>query len=564
MSDRSAVNPHRFYGTAAAILGALAIALGIAELAGLPPLRVGAAMLLGSIVAYVLIAWLSRQAAADRFHLGGRGLAPFYLGLAGSVDWLGALFLIAVPAMLYTQGAIGLAVVLGGAAGYVLAGLVLAAGLARSGRLTAADFLAQRYQSDAVRRLAAVGLAGIGIGFALAQSAALANLGARLFGLDVRLIHGTIVVAVLACALPGGATAGLRAQVVQAMVALLGFILPVLILSARFTGLPLPQLSYGSVVQRVEKMVAASGAGEGLVALPDPWVFAGIVACLAFGVATLPHVLSRQLAAPDGRSARRVTGWTLLLVALVLTTAPAYAAFVKSEVLANILGQPISALPKWVAGWSGSGFPVVGACDATGVVARNPLCAGTAGDGNGLIDAAEFRLLPEAIVLVTPSIADLPVVIAALAVAAFVAAALAAIGGALVGAASTLAVDLARRPQSIAAMRLAIIAVVALTAGLAAVLQVDGLRLALSMLALGACGLFPALAFGIWSRRSGAAAALAGMLAGFLFCLAVLAGGALAPRPESLSLGRIAASMLGLPLGFSVHWLASRIGAPRR
>lgn len=562
MSDRAAVNPHRFYGTIAGALGAFAIALGIAELVGLTARGVAVVMLAGSILAYALVAWSARATTPDQIHLGGRGLTPFYLGLAGSVDCLGAVFLIAVPAMIYAQGAIGLTIVLGSGAAYLLAGLLFGAGLARSGQLTVPGFLARRYESDVVGRAAALVVACVGFGFALAQVAALAQLGIRLFGLDARLVYGAILVALLACAVPGGAAGGLRAQAVQAMVALVGFILPVLVLSARFTGIPLPQVMYGPVVQRVERMEAMAGLPASITALPDAWTFVGLVACLAFGIAVLPQLLGRHLAAPDTRGVRRVTGWSLLLLTLMLAAAPAYAVFVKSEVLANILGQPISALPNWIAAWSGSGASAVAVCDAPLLAPKGSLCAGLAGDGDGLVSAVEFRLLPEALVLITPAIADLPFVMTALAATGFVAAALAAIGGAIRGAASALTVDLMRRPQSLSAVRLAAGGLVVIAVGVAAALEIDGLRLALSILAVGACALFPLLAFGIWSRRSGAGAALAGMLTGVVFCLAVLAGGVLAPRAGSLSLDRIAAAMLGLPIGLLVHGVVSHLGTP--
>ncbi|WP_119419628.1 sodium:solute symporter family transporter [Desertibaculum subflavum] len=562
MSDPPAANPHRFYGMAAGLLGALAIAIGIAELAGLAASRVAAATLAGSIGMAILVAWRARHGRAVELHLGGRGLTPFYLGLAGSADWLGAVFLIGIPATLYAQGAIGLAVVVGGAAGYVLAAVLLAPGLARSSALTVPDFLARRYQSEAVRRLAAIMLAGTAIGLALAQAAALAVLGTRLFGLDPRFVFGALLAAVLACALPGGAAGGQRAQVVLALVALAGFLVPLTVLAARFTGVPLPQVMYGPVVERVEAMEASAGVPAGLAALPDAWTFAGIAACLAFGVVMLPQLAARHLAASSARAARGATGWSLLFVVLALTTAPAYAAFVKSEVLANLLGQPISALPNWVNAWSTGGFAALGICDATEAALRVPLCAGLSGDGNGVLEAAELRLLPSAIVLLAPAIADLPFVVTAMAAAGLAAAALAAIGGGIVAAASVVAVDLARRPQSVVVPRIAAAIMSAVAIGLAAALEVDGLRVALCVLALAACGLSPALVLGIWSRRGGGAAAIVGMLAGLLLCFTVLLTGMPGPRTGGLTLERIAASMLGLPAGFLAHWLLAWITDP--
>jgi cation/acetate symporter len=80
---------------------------------------------------------------------------------------------------------------------------------------------------------------------------------------------------------------------------------------------------------------------------------------------------------------------------------------------------------------------------------------------------------------------------------------------------------------------------------------------------LAAAGLFPALCLGIWWKGCTSLGALAGMASGFAITLFYVVWTADAPlglaMPAWLGIGTAAAGIFGLPVGFLVAYLVSRI-----
>ena len=74
------------------------------------------------------------------------------------------------------------------------------------------------------------------------------------------------------------------------------------------------------------------------------------------GTAGLPHILVRFYTVPDVGAARRSVGWAMLFICLLYFTAPAYAAFSRWEVLHNMVGKRITAVPEWATNWSNAGL----------------------------------------------------------------------------------------------------------------------------------------------------------------------------------------------------------------
>src|SRR5262249_19302887 len=137
------------------------------------------------------------------------------------------------------------------------------------------------------------------------------------------------------------------------------YLVPVTILSLRSTGVPLPQIMYGEALQRIPQLEAAQGITKSYITPFNdwtPWNFLALITCLMFGTAGLPHILVRFYTVPDVGSARRSVGWAILFISLLYFTAPAYAAFSRWEVLHNMVGKRIAAVPEWAANWSGAGL----------------------------------------------------------------------------------------------------------------------------------------------------------------------------------------------------------------
>jgi cation/acetate symporter len=79
--------------------------------------------------------------------------------------------------------------------------------------------------------------------------------------------------------------------------------------------------------------------------------FLGIVFCMMFGTAALPHILMRYYTTPSVREARRSVFWSLFFIFLLYFTAPCLAVLAKFEVYSNLVGSQFAALPAWAASW---------------------------------------------------------------------------------------------------------------------------------------------------------------------------------------------------------------------
>ncbi len=233
--------------------------------------------------------------------------------------------------------------------------------------------------------------------------------------------------------------------------------------------------------------------------------FIALVFCLMIGTAALPHELTRYYTTPSVREARRSVFWSLFFILALYLTAPAYAAFAKYEIYANLVGSRLAELPSWVGAWG-----------KVGLVAIEDI------NRDGILQLAELSLNPDVIVLATPEIAGLPYVISGLVAAGALAAALSTADGLLLTIASAFSHDLyfrIFRPNATTQWRLVVSKTLLLVvAGLAALVAAQKPATILSMVAwafsLAAAAFFPALVLGIFWPRANRAGAICGMLIG--------------------------------------------------
>lgn len=238
--------------------------------------------------------------------------------------------------------------------------------------------------------------------------------------------------------------------------------------------------------------------------------FLALIFCLTVGTAALPHVLMRYYTTPTVAQARQSVFWSLLFIAVLYVTAPAYAVFAKYEVLSHLAGIPIAKLPGWVAAWS-----------KVGLVSLEDI------NGDGILQFAELALNPDVIVLATPEIAGMPYVVSGLVAAGALAAALSTADGLLLTITSALSHDVyyrVFRPQSSTQFRLVIAkSLLLLVAVLAATVAAQKPGTILSMVAwafsIAGAAFFPALVLGIFWVRATRAGAIAGMVTGLLLTL---------------------------------------------
>ncbi|MBN9498127.1 MAG: cation acetate symporter [Alphaproteobacteria bacterium] len=576
------------------------IFLGILEFFGVPDKILGYLFIFLTIGVYALIGILSRTAEVSEYYVAGRSVPALYNGMATGADWMSAASFIGMAGSLYFGGYDGLAFVLGWTGGYVLVSILMAPYLRKFGQFTVPDFCGARYGGNAARTLAVIVLITASFVYVVAQIVGVGIITSRFLGMDFKLACFVGLIGILVCSMLGGMKAVTWTQVAQYIILIIAYLIPVVIMSAQVTGVPIPQLMYGQALEKIAALETTLGVAKGHVAafadargtfnMTSAINFFALILCLMVGTASLPHILMRYFTTPSVRQARDSVGWSLFFIFLLYFTAPAYAAFAKLEVYQNIIGQPISALPSWIASWGKPGLALVGACDAANAAEIFPICrGGAAGNGDGILQLSEFRIHPDAIVLATPEIAGLPYVIAGLVAAGGLAAALSTADGLLLAIANALSHDIyykmidpnadTKRRLIISRVLLAVVAVIA--AYVAGTLGADILFLVSWAFSIAASGLFAALVLGIWWKRAGDASGVWSMLIGYGVCMFFLIttefyGPALKAALGDIvtivnvrgrqvaylwGINNISVGIFGIPAAFLAQWVAQKFTA---
>jgi len=274
--------------------------------------------------------------------------------------------------------------------------------------------------------------------------------------------------------------------------------------------------------------------------------FLGIVFCMMFGTAALPHILMRYYTTPSVRQARQSVFWSLFFIFLLYFTAPCLAVLAKYDVYTHLVGSKFAELPAWAAAWR--------LVDPT-------LLTITDLNFDGVVQLAEIVLGTDIIVLATPEIAGLPYVVSGLVAAGGLAAALSTADGLLLTIANALSHDLYYKmidPAAPTSRRVAVskalLLVVALIAAYVTSLKPGNiLFLVGAAFSLAASSFFPALVTGIFWKRANKWGAIAGMVAGLATCMYYMVqtypffGGVAANQWFNMS--PISAGVFGLPVG---------------
>ncbi|MCS7199161.1 MAG: VC_2705 family sodium/solute symporter [Caldimicrobium sp.] len=318
-----------------------------------------------------------------------------------------------------------------------------------------------------------------------------------------------------------------------------------------------------SAKEAKEKWTAAKRQADAMAKPPKPYTqppqkpidminFLALTFCLMVGTAGLPHVLMRFYTTPTVREARTSAGWALFFIFLLYFTAPAYAAFARSEVLQNLVGTAFATMPEWVKKWAG-----------VGLVRIEDL------NKDGIIQFAEIILHADAIVLATPEIAGLPYVIAGLVAAGGLAAALSTADGLLITMSNAIAHDLYYKminpnlsPSTRVKIGKALLLIVA-----AAGAYVASFKLAIIVelvawaFSLAAASLFPALVLGVWDKRMNRAGAMAGMAVGLGITLFYLIGSRFYGL-DWFGIKTISSGIFGIPANIITALIVSRLTPP--
>lgn len=233
--------------------------LALFERLGLPRAWVGYAFLIGTIGLYAVIGIVSRTADVAEYYVAGRRVPAVFNGMATAADWMSAATFIAMAGSLYAQGfggtggtPGGLAYIMGWTGGYCLVALLLAPYLRKFGQYTIPDFFGARYEGHVARLLAAAAAILCSFTYLVAQIFGVGLITAQLTGVPFQLGMLLGLGGVLVCSFLGGMKAVTWTQVAQYIILIIAYLLPVIWLSVKHTGVPVPQMVYGRVLEKLD------------------------------------------------------------------------------------------------------------------------------------------------------------------------------------------------------------------------------------------------------------------------------------------------------------------------
>ena len=535
----------RMYATYTGGFIAFVVFLAVLEQVGVPNKILGYLFVFFTLAVYAVIGVVTRTAQLSEYYVAGRRVPAFYNGMATGADWMSAASFVGMAGSLFLLGYDGLAWVLGWTGGFVLVSILIGPYLRKFGAYTVPDFLSFRYGGNFARFLGVIVLVCCSFTYVTAQIYGTGLIASRFLGMQFEIAVFAGLVGILACAMLGGMRAVTWTQIAQYIVLIVAYLVPIIILSTKKYGIPIPQLTYGAAIAEIGAREVQL-VQEGLAVLCNkeacppgtlrphiqpfmnytPLNFFGIIFCMMVGTASLPHILMRYFTTPSVKEARDSVAWSLLFIFLLYFSAPAYAAFSKLEVYTNIIGRDLSAIRPWLFTWGELGLIQICGKNAASFDAVLAACKAIA-NHPGVLRFQDFVINTDVIVLSTPEIAGLPYVISGLVAAGGLAAALSTADGLLLAIANALSHDVyykmidpnAPTIRRLTVARVLLFFVAVASAALAATRPSDILAMVGWAFSLAMAGNFPALVLGVWWKRATTAGAIAGIMAGWGICL---------------------------------------------
>ncbi len=478
-----------------------------------------------SFAVYIGVAIWSRASSTGEFYIAGAGVPPVVNGMATAADWMSAASFISMAGLISFMGRDGSVYLMGWTGGYVLLALLLAPYLRKFGKYTVPDFVGDRYYSRTARIVAVICAIFVSFTYVAGQMRGVGIVFSRFLNVDITLGVLIGMGIVFFYAVLGGMKGITYTQVAQYCVLIFAFLVPAIFISLLMTGNIIPQLGFGGVL--------ADGSGEFLLdrlnGLSQELGFDAytdgrkatidvffITAALMVGTAGLPHVIVRFYTVPRVSAARSSAGWALFFIAILYTTAPAVAAFARTNLLNTVSDAKYTEVPGWFKNW-----------EATGLIKFDD----KNGDGNiqyrgthSEVDN-ELTIDRDIMVLANPEIAKLPNWVVGLVAAGGLAAALSTAAGLLLVISTSIAHDLLKRELVQEISEKGELLAARIAAGVAVCIAgyfginppgFVGQVVAFAF-GLAAASFFPAIIMGIFWKRMNNIGAISGMIVGITF-----------------------------------------------
>jgi len=553
-----------------------------------------------TFILYIAVAIWSRASSTSEFYVAGKGVSPLANGMATAADWMSAASFISMAGLISFMGRDGSMYLMGWTGGYVLLALLLAPYLRKFGKYTVPDFVGERYYSHLARAVAVCCAIFVSFTYVAGQMRGVGVVFSRF--LEVNIGTGVVIGMgiVFFYAVMGGMKGITYTQVAQYCVLIFAFLVPAFFISIMMTNNPIPQLGFGSklagsegvyLLDKLDGLNQELGFAAYTSGVKSRLDVLCITAALMVGTAGLPHVIIRFFTVRRVRDARLSAGWALVFIAILYTTAPAIAAFARTNLINTVNEKEYTNIPSWFKNWEKTGLIAWIDKNEDGKVQYRygdafegkPMFDGELGShgqrrvGNKLTDGDnELFVDRDIMVLANPEIAQLPNWVVGLVAAGGLAAALSTAAGLLLVISTSISHDLLKKifipgiteKQELLFARIA--------AGLAVILagyfgvNPPGFVAQVVAFAFGlaASSFFPAILLGIFSKRMNKEGAVSGMLTGITFTAAYIIyfkfvnPAANVPERWWFGISPEGIGTVGMALNFAVALTVSRFTSP--
>ncbi|NNF38055.1 MAG: cation acetate symporter, partial [Gemmatimonadetes bacterium] len=484
---------------------------------------------------YIAVAIWSRARSTRDFYVAGTGVSPLANGMATAADWMSAASFLSMAGLISFQGYDGSVYLMGWTGGYVLLALLLAPYLRKYGAFTVPDFVGDRYYSQVARFVAVICALFVSFTYVAGQMRGVGIVFGRFLEVDVGVGVLIGMGIVFFYAVLGGMKGITYTQVTQYCVLIFAYLVPAIFLSMLITGNVVPQFGFAGtdlasglpLLERLDGLHQELGFAaytDGSKSTIDVFF---ITAALMVGTAGLPHVIIRFYTVPRVRDARISAGWALLFIAVLYTTAPAVAAFARTNLLTTVSDRPYAEAPEWFTTWEGVGLMGFDDVNGDGTI---QYVGPNAVDASGAPVRNELTIDRDIMVLANPEIAGLPDWVVGLVAAGGLAAALSTAAGLLLVVSSAVSHDLLKRGFRPDISERGELIAARVSAGVAVVvagwLGINPPAFVAEVVAfafgLAASSFFPVILLGIFSRRMNREGAIAGMVTGITFTAAYI------------------------------------------
>ena len=326
-----------------------------------------------SFALYIAIAWFAKAKTTGDFYVAERAIPPIMNGMATGADWMSAASFISMAGLISFLGRDGAMYLMGWTGGYVLLAMLLAPYLRKYGKYTVPMFVGERYYSNGARVTAVICAIFVSFTYVAGQMRGVGIVFSRF--MEVEINTGVLIgmAIVFFYAVTGGMKGITYTQVAQYWVLIVAYLIPAITISIMLTGMPIPQLGFGSSLSEAGQKLLGVGPGyllekldiiqkdlgfpaytaKGTKSMIDVFM---ITFALMVGTAGLPHIIIRFFTTPTIKGARASAGWALFFIALLYTTAPAVAAFARFNMINTLHNKDYAAAPGWFKNWEKTGL----------------------------------------------------------------------------------------------------------------------------------------------------------------------------------------------------------------